>query len=107
MRDAVAFQQRAQIFAALHRDGAHQYRLARGVHLRNLLHHAPKLGGLGGVDGVVRVIADHRLIGRNLHNVQIVDVHKLGFFRLCRTCHSRQLLIHPEIILQRYSRQSF
>ena len=49
---------------------------------------------------VVLIQADIRLVGRDDHHVQIVDV--LEFVGLGFSCsgHSRQLLVEPEIVLQ-------
>ncbi len=40
------------------------------------------------------------LIGRYHHYVHVIDLAEFLFFRLGRTCHTCQLIIHTEIILQ-------
>ena len=55
---------------------------------------------LGLVNNVVIVNTDHRLVGRNLNNVEGVDLLEFLALRHSRTCHTRQLLVKTEIILE-------
>src|ERR1051326_6111733 len=57
------------------------------------------------VDAVVIIRASHRPIGRNHVDVELVNVVKLRCLRLGRAGHARQLLVKPEIILNRDRRQ--
>jgi len=53
------------------------------------------------VDQVVVILADHGHVGRNHHDVQVVDFFEFRGFRISGAGHSRQLFVHAEIILER------
>ena len=53
------------------------------------------------IDEVVLVHAPDRPVGGNDHDVEFVDVVKLRLFRLRGARHARELLVHPEIVLDR------
>ena len=53
------------------------------------------------VDAVILILADHRAIGRDHDDIELVDVPKLLRLSLCRTGHTGELVIHAEVILQR------
>ena len=57
------------------------------------------------VDAVVRILAGDRPVRRDDVDVEFVDVVELGGFRLRGAGHARQLLIEPEIILDRDRRE--
>ena len=46
------------------------------------------------------VLADHRLVGRDHHHLQAVDLHELGRFRIRRAGHARELLVEAEVVLE-------
>ena len=52
------------------------------------------------IHAVVHVLACNRTVGRNLHHVEFIDVPKLAGLGYGRTGHTRQLMIHAEIVLQ-------
>src|SRR2546429_188211 len=56
-------------------------------------------------DEVVVVLACHRDVGRNLDDVEVVDLDELLLLRLGRTGHSGQLLVHAEVVLERDRRE--
>ena len=67
-------------------------------------HRAP-LAVLGLVDLIVAVGADHRLVGRDLDDRELVDLHELGRLGERRPGHPGELVVHPEVVLQRDRRQ--
>ena len=105
MLDAAALKHGGEHFARFNRDRADQHGLTVGVHLRNRVHNGVELRLLRLVDHVVQVLADVGLVGGNLHDVQRVDVLELVLFRLRRTRHAGELVVHAEIVLEGDGRQ--
>ena len=79
----------------LDRGGAHQHRLAPQLAVFQQRDDRAVFLGIGAVNFVILIVADHRTVGRHLDNTQIVDVEKLVRFgqrgsghaaRACRTC---------------------
>ncbi len=95
----------AQLLGNLDGDRTHQYRLTGLMHFRDTIDDRVELGRLFGEDRVIQIFSDDRLIGRDHHDVHIVDVAEFVFLGLCRTGHTGQLVVHSEIILQRDRRQ--
>ncbi len=83
----------------LDRDGAHQHRLPRLVPGLDLRGHGVPLAVLGLVDLVVAVVADHRLVRRDLDDLELVDLHELGGLGDGRPGHARELLVAAEVVL--------
>ena len=67
----------------------------------DLTHDGAALAVLGLVDLVVLVLADHRAVGRDLDDRQLVDLHELGRLGERRPGHPGELVVHPEVVLQR------
>ena len=86
--------------AGLHVHGAHQNGLAGLVALDDFLHHGIELAALGLVDHVVEVLADHGLVGGDLHHVQVVDALELLLLGLGGAGHAADLFIHAEVVLE-------
>ena len=82
-----------------------EHRLAGGVARLDLLDHRRPLAVLGLVDLVVAVAADHRAVGRDLDDRQLVDLHELGRLGERRAGHARELVVHAEVVLQRDRRE--
>ena len=57
------------------------------------------------VDLVVLVLADHRLVRRDLDDRQLVDLHELGGLGERRAGHARELVVEAEVVLQRDRRE--
>ncbi len=57
------------------------------------------------VYNVSLIDANHWLIGRHNHNIKLVNFVKFRSLGIGRTCHSRQLLVHTEIVLESYRRK--
>ena len=105
MRQFFRLEQLRQQFGIFNRGGAEQYRLAA---LKTVLHihHDGVMFFLGSdVDQVVGVFADHRLVGRDDHGFQIVDLLEFEGLGVGRTGHAGQLAVEAEIILKGDRRQ--
>ena len=89
----------------LDRDRADEHRLAGRVARLDLLGDRRPLAVLGLVDLIVAVLADHRHVGRDLDDRQLVDLHELGRLGEGGAGHARELVVHPEVVLQRDRRQ--
>src|SRR5215207_8246096 len=105
VRDALPGELLAQVLGDLDRDRADEDRLARLVALGDLAHDRRPLAALGLEDLVVAVLADHRHVGRDLHDRQLVDLHELVRLGDGRAGHARELLVHAEVVLQRDRRE--
>ena len=64
------------------------------------LYDSLELGVQRSIYGVIQILSGDRLISRYHHYVHVVDLAEFLFFRLGRTCHTCQLIVHTEIILQ-------
>jgi hypothetical protein len=62
--------------------------------------HRAELALLVLVDEVVHVLADHRLVGRDDHDAELVDLVELLGLGLGGAGHARQLLVHAEVVLE-------
>src|ERR1700674_1093898 len=93
-------EQLRQHLALLDGHRAHQHRLAALVAVADLVHHrVPLLVGRA-VDQVRAVFADHRLVGGDDGDVEVVDLPELGGLGVGGAGHARQLLVHPEVVLE-------
>ena len=101
VRDAALGQLGAEVLGDLDRDRADEDGLALLVALLDLARRPPPTCRLGLEDLVVAVGADHRLVGRDLHDRQLVDLHELVRLGDGRAGHARELVVHAEVVLQR------
>ena len=69
-------------------------------------HDSTVLGVLGLVDDVGQVLTDGRFIGRNDVDVELINLIEFVFFRLSRTGHAGQLVVHTEVVLEGNRSQS-
>ena len=100
MRDALAAQLVGEVLALLDADGADEHRLALAVLLDDVVDDRVELGLLGAVDEVGLVLADHRAVGRDRHDAQLVDRVQLGGLGLGRAGHAGELAVHAEVVLE-------
>jgi hypothetical protein len=100
VRDAVLLELLRQVLGGLDRHGADQHRLAALVAVPDVLDDGVELLGLGQVDQVAVVGADHRHVGRDHHHLESVD--GLEFVRLGvgRAGHAGQLVVEAEVVLE-------
>ena len=68
--------------------------------LENILNNSGDFARFLGVNLVVFVNSLLGLVGRNLHNVKAVNSFKFAFLCLCSTCHTAELTIHTEEVLE-------
>ena len=91
----------AQHFGNFHRSRTDQYRTPSLDEFLNLFNNRFVFFTLRLIYTVVHVDTSHRTIGRNLHHIKLVNVPKLARLSHSRTCHTGQLVVHAEIVLQR------
>ena len=72
---------------------------------RDLPDDGAPLAVLGLVDLIVAVVADHRLVRRDLHDAELVDLLELGRLGQRRAGHAGELVVEPEVVLQRDRRE--
>ena len=89
-----------EVLALLDRHGADEDRLPLGMALGDVVDDGVVLRHLGAVDEVGLVLADHRPVGRDRHDAQLVDRVELGGLGLGRAGHARELVVHAEVVLQ-------
>ena len=96
---------RDELLRLLDRDGADEHRLALLVALGDVVDRGVVLRVLGLVDEVGVVGADHRLVGRDRHDVQVVGVRELAGLGVRGAGHARELVVHAEVVLERDRRE--
>ena len=101
MRDAALGELLRQVLRPLDAGGADQDRLTLLVPLAHVVDDGDVLGFLGLVDQVGLVGADHLPVGRDGDHAELVDLVQLGGLGLCGTRHAGELLVQPEVVLQR------
>ncbi len=100
MLDAAQFEHTAQQLRNLDRRGTDEYRTARFDQLHDLLDHGVVFLAFGFVDQIFAVVAQDRFVGRDDHDVELVDAPELRSLGFGRTGHTGQLVVHAEIVLQ-------
>ena len=100
VRDALAAQLVGEVLALLDRDGADEHRLPLGIPLGDVVDDGVELRLLGAVDEVGLVLADHRAVGRDRHDAELVDRVELGGLGLGGAGHARERVVHAEVVLQ-------
>jgi len=90
----------AQPLRILDAHRAHQHRPSQLVQLLDFLHRRPKFFFLGPVNAIWVVGANHFAVSRDHHHIQFVDLGKFCRFRVRRPGHPRQLIVHPEVVLE-------
>ena len=82
------------------RGGTHQHGSAHFMQPQNLIHYSGIFLTFGLIDQVIGIHTDNRLVGRNHHDIEFVDVPELARFRFSGTGHAGQLFVHAEVVLQ-------
>ncbi len=105
VRQLFLVQQVRQVFRGLDRRGADQHRLPALVAFADIADHGvvALLGRLE--DLILEVLALGRLVGRDHDHFQAVDLLEFIGFGVGRAGHAGQLLVHPEVVLERDRRQ--
>ena len=99
--DAAALQHGAELLGFFNRDGTDQHRLAFFVVLDDVVDNGIELALFGLVNNVRAVFTNHRLVCRNLYNVQFVNFAELGFLGHGRAGHAGEFVVKAEEILER------
>ena len=105
MRNALPLQELGEVLGRLDRDRADENRLPRLVAFDEILEHGCELCVGRLEDEVVLVEAGDRLVRGDLDDVQVVDLDELLLLGLRRTGHPGELLVQPEVVLERDRRQ--
>ncbi|MGY2930905.1 hypothetical protein ACVWZ6_000507 [Bradyrhizobium sp. GM6.1] len=87
-------------FRFFDRGGADQHRLQPRIGALDLGQNRGVFLVLGAIDLVVFVETGDRQIGRDLHDLELVDVEQFVGFGQRRAGHARELFVHPEIVLE-------
>ena len=98
--DLAEFQHLGEQLGDLYRCCADQHGATHSDHILDLLNHGGIFLLLGSIYAVVHIIADHRTIGRDLDDIELVDIIELARFGHGRTGHTGEFAIHTEVILQ-------
>ena len=93
-------QHSAQQFTDFHRSGTYQHRSPLPYQRHYLVNHRVIFLSLRAVDTVVHIDTRNRSVGRDYHYIQFVDIPELTCLGLRRTRHTRQLVVHAEVVLQ-------
>ena len=101
MFDAAQLEHAAQKFRYFDRGGTHEHRTALFDEFDDLLDHGVVFLALGLVNQVLTVVADDLAVGRDDHDIQLVDTPELRCLGFGRTGHTGQLVVHAEVVLQR------
>ena len=96
---------RDELLRLLDRDRADQHRLALLVALGDVVGGGVVLRVLGLVDEVGVVGADHRPVGRDRHDLEVVGVRELAGLGGRGAGHARELVVHAEVVLERDRRE--
>src|SRR5581483_7143889 len=97
---AVAREQLREVLGGLDRDRADEHGLALLRALLDVAGDGGELALLRLEDEVLLVVARDRDVGRDLDDVQVVDLDELLLLRLRRTGHAGELLVQAEVVLQ-------
>ena len=98
--DAFAAQHVGQNFAFFNGNGADQHGLSLFVALLDGADDGAELAGFVFEHRVGVVDANERFVGRNLNDVELIDVAELFFLGQGGARHARQLIIQPEVVLE-------
>src|SRR5271157_728582 len=101
VRDPFAFEHLSQTFRLVYGQGTDKNRTAHRVQLLDLLGSRFEFFLFRPVDHVRMIRADERPVGRNDNHVKVVDLLELQRFSISSTGHARELLVHPEKVLER------
>ena len=90
----------AQHFRDFYRCGTNQYRTTGIYHLFDFFDNRFILFTLCLVYTVVHIDTGNRTVSRNNHYIQFIDIPEFTCFCFGSTCHTRQLMVHTEIVLK-------
>ena len=100
MRNLIEREHTAEQLTDFHACGTHEHWASRVAHTYHLGDDSVVLFALGAIYAVVHILADNGAVGGNLHHIELVDIPELTSLGNGSTCHTRQLMVHAEIVLQ-------
>ena len=101
VRNALLLEQLGQQLTLFNGYRTDQNRLTLGMALLNFCNRCTEFARFGAVYGIGIVFSCNLLVGRNLDDVQLINLAELIFLGQCRTGHTRQLAVHAEVVLER------
>ena len=101
VRNAFLFEHAVEDFGLFNGSRTHEKRLALSVAFLDFGHDSTPLGIFRLIDQVLQVLTDARLVRRNDPRVHVVNLDEFRCFGFCRTGHTRELLVHTEVVLER------
>ena len=90
----------AEEFGSLHIRSAYKDRPSLPGQFHDPVDHCVVFGPLRLVNHILPVVTDYRTVGRDHDDVELVYGPEFAGLRLCRTGHTGELVVHPEIVLQ-------
>ena len=98
--DAFALQDGGEALGFFDGDGADQDRLLRLVQIADVVGGSFEFFFLGAVDDVGVLDAEHRLVGGDDDDFELVDLLEFGGFGFGRAGHAAELLVEAEVVLE-------
>ena len=89
----------AQHFRDFHRSGTYQNRTSFFYHFFNLFDDSFILLTFCLINAIIHIFTGNRTIRRNNNDIQFINIPKFSRFRFRCTGHTRQFMIHTEIVL--------
>ena len=100
MSDASHLEHTAQQLGGFNIGRTNQHRPSGRRQLHYPVDYGSVFGFLRFIDKIILIVADNRTICGNHHDVQLINTPELPCLGLCRTGHTGQFMVHPEIVLQ-------
>ncbi|MNF33723.1 hypothetical protein D3C84_145450 [compost metagenome] len=100
VRDVLLGQDAGQQFGVLDGDGTDQHRLTTLDATTDVFDDGGVFFLGGQVDQIAHVLAHHRLVGRDDHGIQAIDLLEFKGFGIRSPGHPRQLVIQTEVVLE-------
>ena len=101
VRQFFLFEELRQQLGILDRRRADQHRLAAGMAILDVTDDRVDIFLEGAANEIVLILANHRQVSRDHHGFQVIDLLEFECFGVRRSGHSRKLVVHPEIVLER------
>ena len=100
MRNSVLFQNGGQFFGFFDGDRTDEDRLTLFVTFLDLRKDRIHFALFADEHRVGHILSDHGAVGRDLHDVKVINLAEFFLLGKCRTGHARELVIHAEIVLE-------
>ena len=101
VRDLFLLQEPRQRLGGFDRGRADQHRLAALVTVPDVGEDRHMFFGAAAIHLIAHVLADHRLVGRDHHHLEIIDVLELVGLGVGGTGHAGELVVEAEVVLER------